>query len=386
MRKTSLIAPLIFLIACSAAWAQTASKTETAKPKFVNLVVNPSFEEKSPDQTENITSTAPLSGIKGWTSPNLGEPDIYGTTDKGNIYDGYGASWAFKAKNGKHVAGLNVHNTREYIQGSLSQPLTVGKKYHFWFYVHYHCSGANNIGIAFLPQKADLKTDGVLPLKPVAYQKEVTKYSEAKTWALVRDSFIAYEPYQYFIIGNFFKDADTQLEGLIEHYFAYIDDVAVVESRDQKTGMPAVADAQKEKEKWQQNVSTVKKITETPGISLNDVSADTPITLDNVLFKVGTDELLPESIDALDNIIAQMKRNANVKINIIGHTSSEGTKVFNQALSEQRAQAVKNTMVQRGVDATRVTAVGMGETKPLEKGDTEEARIKNRRVEFEVIR
>ncbi len=379
------ITTIFALLACffaNTVVAQVAPTPKTIKSKPNNLVVNPSFEEQSATGAVAITETAPLEQMVGWDSPNLGEPVVFGTTSAGSIHDSYGSSWAFKAKSGKHVGGLSVHDGRDYLQGSLSKPLTVGKKYIFWFFVHYHCSGANNIGIVFLPNKTKLSVDGVLPLKPAAYQKDVTNYSDSKAWALVRDSFVAQEPYQNFIIGNFSSDDDTQLEGLINHYFAYIDDVAVVEANDQKTGMPTVAKAQEDKEQWAKNLDKVADIKNNPGIILD---GDGPIVIPNILFKLDTDELIPESYNDLDNMVAQLKRKPSIKLRIIGHTSKEGNADYNQSLSERRAAAIKAKLVEKGIDAARIEAVGMGETQPLVPEKTEADRAKNRRVECEVV-
>jgi outer membrane protein OmpA-like peptidoglycan-associated protein len=252
--------------------------------------------------------------------------------------------------------------------------------------VHYHCSGANNIGIAFLPSKASLQSDGVLPLQPAAIQKEITPYNQAKSWALIRDSFVAQQPYQYFIIGNFFPDNKTGIEGSINHYYAYVDDITVVESRDQKTNMPAANTENKDADKWAENVAIVKKITENPSIDLNRISGSGAVVLPNILFKNDADELLPESIENLESIIAQMKRVTTLKIRITGHTSSEGTKEYNQKLSEKRAQAIRQQLLDKGIAPERIEAVGMGEERLIITDEKSEAdRVKNRRVEFEVI-
>jgi outer membrane protein OmpA-like peptidoglycan-associated protein len=382
MQKT-LFTSLFVLLFGVLTFAQT--QPPAVKTKINNLVVNPSFEEKAPNAKTDF-ETAPIENALGWSSPNLGGPVIFATGSDGNIYDDYGGSWAFKAKKGQFVGGMSVYDSRDYIQGSLSQPLTVGKRYHFWFYVHYHCSGANNIGIAFLPSKASLQSDGVLPLQPAAIQKEITPYNQAKSWALIRDSFVAQQPYQYFIIGNFFPDEKTGIEGSINHYYAYVDDITVVESRDQKTGMPAANTENKDAAKWTENVAIVKKITENPSIDLNKMSGNGAMVLPNILFKNDADELLPESLENLESIIAQMKRVTTLKIRITGHTSSEGTKEYNQKLSEKRAQAIRKQLLDKGIAPERIEAVGMGEERLIITDEkSEEDRMKNRRVEFEVI-
>ena len=74
-----------------------------------------------------------------------------------------------------------------------------------------------------------------------------------------------------------------------------------------------------------------------------------------------------------------------MKIEIGGHTDNTGDKARNKALSQSRAKAVKDYLVSKGVDATRLSAIGYGDTKPLADNKTEEGRAKNRRTVFKVL-
>jgi outer membrane protein OmpA-like peptidoglycan-associated protein len=74
-----------------------------------------------------------------------------------------------------------------------------------------------------------------------------------------------------------------------------------------------------------------------------------------------------------------------MKIEIGGHTDNTGDKARNKALSQSRAKAVKDYLVSKGVDATRLSAIGYGDTKPLSDNKTEEGRAKNRRTVFKVL-
>ncbi len=74
-----------------------------------------------------------------------------------------------------------------------------------------------------------------------------------------------------------------------------------------------------------------------------------------------------------------------VKIKIEGHTDSQGGTEYNQELSTRRANAVMERLVSNGVAADRLEAVGHGESRPIDTGDTEEAHARNRRVEFNIV-
>lgn len=69
----------------------------------------------------------------------------------------------------------------------------------------------------------------------------------------------------------------------------------------------------------------------------------------------------------------------------MGHTDNVGKDAANQRLSEGRAQAVREDLIKRGIDASRIEAEGYGETRPIDTNDTEEGRQNNRRVEVEVL-
>ena len=86
----------------------------------------------------------------------------------------------------------------------------------------------------------------------------------------------------------------------------------------------------------------------------------------------------------IQQVVALLKQYRASQIRIIGHASSEGSSSYNQKLSEQRANAVRQAIVAAGVDADRVEAVGAGEDQPIANNTSKSGRAKNRRVVFEV--
>ncbi len=107
--------------------------------------------------------------------------------------------------------------------------------------------------------------------------------------------------------------------------------------------------------------------------------------LDTVKFETGSAKLKPESHSLLDQVALTMKANPDVKkIRIEGHTDDTGPREVNMRLSEQRAESVKRYLVDKGVSPQRLSAQGYGPDKPLEDGTDDEARARNRRVEFVV--
>jgi outer membrane protein OmpA-like peptidoglycan-associated protein len=105
---------------------------------------------------------------------------------------------------------------------------------------------------------------------------------------------------------------------------------------------------------------------------------------DSVLFDVNSAAIKAASRGTLDKMADVMVRYPDSDILVKGHTDSTGTEAFNQALSERRAKMVRNYLIDRGVSALRITAIGFGETMPIAPNDTPQDRQKNRRVEIEI--
>ncbi|MCU0575756.1 MAG: OmpA family protein, partial [Desulfobacterota bacterium] len=105
----------------------------------------------------------------------------------------------------------------------------------------------------------------------------------------------------------------------------------------------------------------------------------------NIQFDLGKATLREESYPILDEVTDYMKANQGVKMEVQGHTCNLGTAAFNLKLSDQRANAVRSYLVDKGVAGDRLTAKGYGLTQPVAPNDKEENRAKNRRVEFKPI-
>lgn len=106
------------------------------------------------------------------------------------------------------------------------------------------------------------------------------------------------------------------------------------------------------------------------------------LTLGDVLFDTGAATLKPGAQQALDRIAAFMQKNPDTKVMIEGHTDSRGSDEYNQQLSQHRADAVSTALATRGINPTRVAAVGRGEGFPVASNDDAAGRQQNRRVEI----
>lgn len=107
---------------------------------------------------------------------------------------------------------------------------------------------------------------------------------------------------------------------------------------------------------------------------------------EKIQFEVNKATILPQSFSLMDEITDTVKKNPQIKkLAIEGHASSEGDPARNVKLSDERAKAVMKYIVDKGVEAARLSAKGYGAKKPIADNATEEGKEKNRRVEFVIL-
>ena len=106
----------------------------------------------------------------------------------------------------------------------------------------------------------------------------------------------------------------------------------------------------------------------------------------NVYFDTNRWNIKPQYSQILDEVVNVLRRNANQKVEIHGHTDSRGSAKYNQGLSENRAKSVMDYLIKEGVGSDRLTDKGYGLTKPAFPNDSPENMAKNRRAELKPIR
>lgn len=151
---------------------------------------------------------------------------------------------------------------------------------------------------------------------------------------------------------------------------------------------------------WKPQCSKSQEITQNPNPFIEDKKEDSSLLQNeetqNSLskeylkklrfeFQKGKAELTPDSLETIDKIAELLKRESSIRLKIIGHSCDVGSKNFNQKISLARADLIKNLLVQKSIEPSRVLTEGKGEKEPLFPNDTEENRAKNRRVEFQII-
>jgi outer membrane protein OmpA-like peptidoglycan-associated protein len=133
-----------------------------------------------------------------------------------------------------------------------------------------------------------------------------------------------------------------------------------------------------------------RELTETFTIEKNlmlvPIEVGQTIRLNNIFFDFGKSTLRQESNEELNNVVNLLNNNPKMEIEIAGHTDNIGSDAANMKLSDDRANAVRSYIVSKGINASRITAKGYGETKPVATNDTDEGRQINRRVEFTIMK
>lgn len=399
-----LIAPL--LLASMLVQAPSLAQAPT------NLVVNPGFEELLPASDfgpceYNKSAVRFGKAVENWTTFDGLTPDLI-IWKEGCPYP--------KPHGGNQMVGLITYHPgvdigrrydfHEFVQGKLAAPMVPGTTYVLEFYVHQNDqiaadhlqsvygrkqeimpTAAGNIGVyltrTMIPAVEDMGQNVLHEaIFPQANHSEPI-VTAVGVWSKISFTFTADVPYQYFTIGNFKKDADTpnlltnnaEIEtfNLATGNFwskkkrvAYycLDDIAVypVGKRPQaNTATPSAASIAK------------------------DMREKNTYTFKNVAFESGEAELLPSSIPELDGLVAYLKENPAVRVEIVGHTDNVGGDEANLELSQRRAAAVWQYLIGQGIAQKRVQHKGKGESAPVDTNDTPAGRANNRRVECRLL-
>ena len=129
----------------------------------------------------------------------------------------------------------------------------------------------------------------------------------------------------------------------------------------------------------------IPNIGDSLNIQLTPVKKGEVFIVRNLHFATNKTRILSTSEEALNDLYMYLARNPEVRIKIIGHTDNVGKDAANQKLSDGRANAVRQDLIERGIAAERIEAEGRGESQPIDTNDTEEGRQNNRRVEIEIL-
>ncbi len=120
-------------------------------------------------------------------------------------------------------------------------------------------------------------------------------------------------------------------------------------------------------------------------VALKPTGVNQLIRLEKLIFALGKASISQESYQELDELVAMLQNNANMEIQLEGHTDFRGNARLNMKLSEDRVDAVKDYLVGKGIDKRRIKTKAFGGNNPLSTGDDAESRRRNRRVEVRIL-
>ncbi|MEW5855642.1 MAG: OmpA family protein, partial [Myxococcota bacterium] len=121
------------------------------------------------------------------------------------------------------------------------------------------------------------------------------------------------------------------------------------------------------------------------GKTLVKLETERIVILEKVFFDTNKDTIQPRSYPLLDQVAQVLKTHKELRVRVEGHTDSQGKPDANLDLSDRRAKAVMNYLVEKGVEGSRLEAKGYGQTRPVDTNKTSRGRENNRRVEFVVL-
>lgn len=142
------------------------------------------------------------------------------------------------------------------------------------------------------------------------------------------------------------------------------------------------ARAQAEREAEQARQEAMRLQDELRDLQARQTERGLVLTLGDVLFDTGQATLKPGAMSSIGRLAEFLAKAPERSVTIEGHTDSVGADAFNQTLSENRANAVRSELLGRGVEASRINAVGLGESVPVASNDNAAGRQQNRRVEI----
>jgi outer membrane protein OmpA-like peptidoglycan-associated protein len=342
-----------------------------------NLVSNPSFEE----QHYCAKKMGLFAGsVKEWTTASMGTTDVFNNcATYGRVRVPSNFTGKQEPRTGNNYAGFYYQSEgdyREYIQGSLKEPLTKGWNYTLTFYVSLAEDSSfktNQFGFMTLRERYFQTNDTEINVSEIKKSRDDVAfytstdglyYSDVTAWQPVTITFTATGQESVIVIGNFRDNKNTQLQPAQQRprnlrCYYYIDDISLVPSSSMQSVLENSAPQ-----------------------ALTAYELNTETQFDNVLFAHDSAVLLPLFTASIDALIVHILKNPALQVSIQGHTDNNGSAIHNRTLSENRATAVKNYMVLNGIAAETVTTAGYGSTRPITTNKTVQGRASNRRVTF----
>lgn len=362
------------------AWAWALPLLACSAFGQVNLVVNGSFEEAAwcPSGYNNSS----LRTASGWSQPSQGTPDHFKACsgEAGVPKNVFGEQPAVE---GEAYGGLLIYsaskpNYREYLQTELSRPLVRGE----WVCVSWWVCAADAAQLVADGMGGHLgvsapkgRGDGALQVSPQVENPRFHMLSDRHSWIRLSDVVQAHGGERFLTLGNFRVPQQNRVlerrdapKDASPWAYVYVDDVRV-----EPVAGPTECSCL--------NRTYLEEATDPPW----EVYLVERVALESVLFAFDEAELDAVAVGQLNEVAAAMRKNRYLVMEVNGHTDVVGPDGYNLALSERRAQAVIDYLVNEGVDPNRLELAYHGSRLPVADNTTPDGRRQNRRVEFELL-
>ena len=351
-----------------------------------NLVYNPSFEEHRRCPTK-IDAMGVMRETDAWWQPTGGSSDYFNACGGRECTVPRNKMGFQEAHSGEAYCGIYCSQElyREYLQTELKTPLQGGKRYRVSFWASLAEKSPHavaTLGAILTHERVQDSARGILMEResrsmdgngsqsiatffdPQVVNPVENVVNNTKEWIQISGEFTAEGGERFLTIGNFYsfnksnvvsaKGTNTPLPGA----YYYIDDIEVV---------------------------CLDSIEDAPAPEPEKVPVGKVVTLQNIFFATGESEVLQQSYNELMKLKQLLENNPGMQIELRGHTDNQGTLEYNQKLSEARAKAVADYLVEKGIDRKRLSSIGYGKSQPIADNATAEGRQKNRRVEYRVV-
>lgn len=326
-----------------------------------NLIQNPSFEssQKCSNKVGNFNED-----ITDWFNPSQGTSDYFNDCSE-EMHTSQNFIGRQTVYDGKAFAGFYMYgpdNYREYITASILEPLEQGKRYKISFMVSLaEKSGlsVDQFEILFTENNPKWETNKNIEIENLKEENHLNFvrssnpvfYSNKTEWIRVSADFVANGTEKFMTLGNFKRNLATKTEETGQHQrkaaYYYFDMVSLT------------------KDTYQFNLDEI-------------------YVVKDFLFTPDSFEIHKGSKSQLKALLTHLKRNPELNLTIYGHSDGKGNKNYNKELSEKRAKAVGEFLLDNGLGFDRISWRGYGDKIPLTTNHTKTKNLQNKRLEFVV--
>ncbi|MBL7930338.1 MAG: OmpA family protein [Bacteroidia bacterium] len=355
-----------------------------------NLVPDPGFEKNKFVPTE----FSAINASSSWSRPSGGTSDLFCKCDRKTKYQ-TDKAYSFvdvplnamgnqQAHSGTCYGGLFAHSHgdyREYLQTYLSEPLKKNMVYRFQMYLSladYSRAYVDQLGVCFTKTKLNYaSSDVITDLEPMYIKVGSEIGDEVEEWHLCEILYKAMGGETHLLIGSF------EINELKETGFKAPKEMRTrINQNDSRDAYYYVDDVSLEEIFQPEDIAEeADSVTE---IITKEISPGTMLVMKNVLFLANESIFLPSSYPELDAIANALAENPAWRIKIFGHTDNSGNEKANKKLSFERAKAVAEHLIFRGINSSRISYEGFGSEHPVADNTSEQGKQLNRRVEFKI--